>query len=67
VSGHGANARGGTVVMALVDGASSSHGVVTIGLGGAHMPCLWETGRLKLPSLLEAVELLSGVLDHGPQ
>jgi hypothetical protein len=36
-------------------GGSSSHGVVVMGAGSILMLCLWEMGKLELPSPLEAV------------
>jgi hypothetical protein len=53
VSDSSARARGGTIVMVSVAGASFGHGVVEMGAGSAPVMRLWDTGRSKLPSPLE--------------
>jgi hypothetical protein len=54
--------------MAWVAKASSSQGVVATAADGAPIPCLLEEGRLEPPlSTRSHVELLDGVLYHGPQ
>jgi hypothetical protein len=55
VSGRDACTRGGTVVIDRMAGASSCHGVVVTGAGGAPAPSLLGQGRPVPPSLLEVV------------
>jgi hypothetical protein len=56
VSGRGASAHGGTIVMALVARASSSHGMVTTRADATPVPCLRVEGRPEPSSPLEAVK-----------
>jgi hypothetical protein len=55
VSGRDTMACGGSITMVYGAGWSSSHGVVVMGAGSILMLCLWEMGKLELPSPLEAV------------